>query len=621
MENLKKLENLIKEAQNHYYNGTPIMSDLRYDSLMEELRVYNPNHQLLNNIGAPPIKNTWKKVFHEIGMKSLNKVNSYEEFLVWAKGTKKTEFLGTEKLDGISVSLKYENGVLKLGATRGNGEKGDDITSNVIRMSGVPHQIDKNFSGHIRGEIVLLKSVFKQHFEDMANTRNAASGIARRTDGEGADKLNVICYKIEGEDFKTELDSFKRIDELGFVTPNYKVLDTNGTIQMWNEYKESIRDSLDYDIDGLVFTVNDCAAQYAMGDKGRGPAGAIAFKFDPPGAETIIKDIVWQVGPTGRMTPVAVFEKVSILGTNVSKASLYNYSYIKELGIGVGAKVLVIRANDVIPRVEELIEYKGEIAEVPTKCPECGGKVEQVGEYTICTNKLGCPPQQLGLVSTWIKELGVLEWGDKVIKKMLDAGIVRDVPDIYTLTAEDICKLDKMGKRSAEVLLQELDKYREIPLYNLIGGLGIENVATSTTKKIMKSGHDTLEKMFSLTPDDVENIPGFAYTKASAFCDGLKENKERIQRILDSGVKIKEQAKGSLSGKSFCFTQSCPDYGRKELCKIVEDAGGEVEKSVKKGVSFLVLADESKATAKVTAAKKNSTNIITYDEFLEMAGV
>jgi len=620
-----RIKKLAKEISSHnyaYYTlSKPEVSDQVYDAKHDELRKLCPHHPLVTGHGAE-----WsaklKKVPHEVPMGSLNKVNLPEEFEEWANRDCKDhkKFLGTEKLDGLSVSLKYEKGKFVQGLTRGKDGIGEDITINVKLMQGVPASIDKNFTGHVRGEIVLFKSVLKQHFPDLKTARNGASGIARRLDADGVDKLNVICYKIEGEDFSTELESFERLDELGFDTPNYKVANTAGTIKMWNTYKDKTREKLDYEIDGLVFTVNDCAAQYAMGDKGRGPAGAMAFKFDPPGAITIIRDIIWQVGSTGRITPVAVFDEVDLLGAMTTRASLYNQAYIDELGIEIGAKVLVIKANDVIPRVEEVISSPG-TAKSPKVCPECGGKVEQFGEYTVCTNKDECPPQLLGRVSTWIKELGVLEWGDKIIQKMFDAGIVSDVPDIYELTVDDICKLDKMGKRSAEVLLKELDKFREIPLYNLIGGLGIENVATSTTKKIMKAGYDSLDAMHDLTVSDIESISGFGYTKAVAFVEGLKDNKDRIQDILKSGVTIKAKVQGSLSGKSFCFTQSCPDYGRKELMKIVEDGGGEVEKSAKKGVSFLVLQAESKATSKVTAAKKNGVQILTYDKFLSMAGV
>lgn len=619
-EKIKQLAKKITEASVHYYiHSKPIVTDAVWDAWFDELKLLAPHHPVVNGHGAN-WSSEWKKVAHEVPMDSLNKVNIPEEFKQWAEVDCKNteEFLGTEKLDGISVSLKYTNGKFIQGLTRGKDGVGDDITINVLRMSGVPHNIDKNFTGFVRGEVILKKSIFKEYFPDMANPRNAASGIARRTDGEDVDKLNVIAFKIEGENFKTEEESFARLKSLGFDIPNYRVVNIKQAIEMWNEYKSSTRESLDYEIDGLVFTVNDCATQYAMGSKGRGPAGAIAFKFDAAGAVTTVRDIVWQVGSTGRMTPVAVFDKVFILGSKIERSSIYNQSYIDELGIGIGSEILVIKANDVIPRIEEVITPgPNGTFKYPSKCPECNGKTEHVGEYIICTNKNECPPQLMGRVSTWIKELGVLEWGDKIIEKLYNANLVKDIPDIYNLSVEQIANLDKMGEKSAEILLAEIDKYREIPLHNLIGGLGIENVATSTVKKIVKAGYDTISKMYNLTINDVSSISGFGYIKASAFCIGLKENKDRINLILNSGVKIKEQVSGSLDKKSFCFTGS-HDIGRKELHKMVEDAGGEVEKRVTKGLSYLVLNDPNSGTSKAVAAKKNGTALLSYEEFLEM---
>ncbi len=616
---IKDLAKKIVKASDEYYNGTPAVSDKVWDAWFDELKKLDPEHPVVTGVGAIPVSE-WKKVAHEVPMSSLNKVNTPEEFQEWVSADcdGESSFLATEKLDGISVSMKYLNGMFVQALTRGNGEVGEDISVNVKRMIGVPEKLNDDFSGHIRGEIVLLKSNHKKHFPEQANPRNAASGIAKRLDGDGVQHLSVLSYKIEGEDFNTEFDSFKRLDTLGFSTPNYRVLNVAQSIQMWNEYQTSTRDSLDYEIDGLVFSINNCAKQFSLGEKGRGPAGAVAFKFEAATAETVITNIVWQVGGSGRITPVAEFNSVQLSGANIARASLYNQAYIDEIGVGVGATVIVKRANDVIPAVEEVvIPGPNGPANSPRICPECSTPTIRNGEYLMCTNRDTCEPQVLGRISTWISELGILEWGDKVVKKLIDSGMVEDVADIYNLTVQDISGLDRMGEKSAQNLINELDKYRSIQLYNFIGGLGIENVATSTAKLVMDAGYDTLDAMQKISVSQLENISGFGSIKASAFYNGIKSNAQRIQDITNAGVKIKDKIKGSLSGKSFCFTGKST-LPRAKLQKLVEEHGGEVKKSVGKDVTFLVLSDSDSTSSKAKAAQKNGTALLSEENFMAM---
>jgi DNA ligase (NAD+) len=614
---IKVLSKKISKAQNDYYNGNPSASDKSYDAWMNELKGLDPNHPLITKIGAMPISE-WEKVEHEVPMASLNKVNTIDEFNQWVikDCNNIEEYLLTEKLDGISVSIKYSNGQFEQALTRGNGTIGENISSNVIKMKGVLETLSDNFSGHIRGEIVLLKSDHKKYFSEYANPRNAASGIARRYDGDGSEHLTVLFYNVDGKNFNTELECFEYLTNLNLKTPNYKLINKNDVSNIYSDYHNSLRESLDYDIDGLVITVNDSVKNFALGNKGRGPAGSMALKFDAAASETIIRDIIWQVGNTGMITPVASFDEVDLAGVKVKRASLYNYSYICELNINIGAKALVIRANDVIPRVEEILESTGTI-DIIKNCPSCGTEVIRNGEYITCPNNKTCPQQVLGRISIWIKELGILEWGDKVIQKMIDSGLVKDVSDIYKLTQEQIASLDNMGDRSAKLLLKELDKYREITLYNLIGGLGIRNISTSTVKLVIGAGYNTLDKIESISLSQLESIPGFGSIRAEAFYNGLINNKDRIQDILKAGVTIKERSEGALSGKSFCFS-GASSLPRKALIKITEDNGGEVKKSVGKDLHYLVVSDINLKTSKTEAAKKNKTAVISEEQFINM---
>lgn len=643
----KVLKDLLDQVDHHddlYYNEhKKEISDQEYDGLKDKLRSLSKEFEpkegsqsdeklsiriedALSRVGAPPPKDgKWPKVTHEVPMGSLNKVNLPSELVDWHKkcGSAKVLFC-TEKLDGISVSLKYNNGTLVMGATRGDGDTGEDITRNVKKMKGVPHVLKDgtgkviDFTGYIRGEIILKHSDWKAHLSDKANPRNAASGTAKRTDGHKAQHLTVMVYTIDGGiDFDREDHAFEYMKLLGFIVPNYSVVSIDEANKVWQKYMDSTRATLDYDIDGLVIRINDRAKQFALGEENHRPKGAIAFKFEAPEARTIIRNIVCQVGDTGQITPVAEFDEVELLGAKVKRASLHNFSLVKELGVRIGSTILVERANDVIPYVKQVIDKTSEYFGIPDKCPSCGAKTVRVGEYVVCPNKKDCPPQVIGRLNKWIKELGILEWGESILTKLIESGKVEDVYDLYTLKEDDIIALDRMGEKGAKKLLAELDKYRAITLENFLGGLCIDGVATSTAKSVIDYGHDTLDKILKLSTAQLEKIPGFGEKKAQAFHDGLVENAIRIDSILKSGVTIKERVKGSLTGKSFCFTGSM-ETPRGQLQKMVEEAGGEVKKSVGKDVDYLVIADPNSTSSKAQAAKKNGTKLISEEDFLKM---
>ncbi len=621
----------INKADDAYYNkSAPIVSDAVYDAWRDELgdmvrknlvnkRMSDQIVACLSRVGAQVAVTEWKKATHDIPMASLNKVNTADEFRAWARECNAKEILLTEKLDGISINTVWDHGELVQAITRGDGSVGEDITPNVRRMKGIPKKLRKDFSGSLRGEIILRRSDHKAHFSEYANPRNAASGIAKRYDGHGSEHLTVLMYQVaSGKIFDTERDQFLYLASLGTETPHYNVFKSvDLALKEFARYEKTVREQLDYEIDGLVGRVNDMNAQFKLGDVGRGPKGAIAYKFAAEMRETTLRDIVWQVGSTGRLTPVAEFDPVQLVGATITRASLYNTSYIRELGISIGCKVIVARANDVIPRVEEVSRSNGKVASPPRSCPACGGAVREDGEYLLCTNKKDCPAQALGRLKMWIKENNILEWGDKVLKKLLEAELVSDVGDLYRLTVKELAGLDRMGEKSAQNLIDVLNKHREVALENLVGGLGIDGVATSTTKMIISAGHDSLDAMKKLSARTIENIPGFGETRAQAFVNGLRENDARIKDILAAGVKIKARTKGALTGKSFCFTGAM-SKPRPELHRMVEENGGDVKKSVGRGLNYLVTADPNSTSSKAQEARKLGTKLISEDEFLSM---
>lgn len=634
LKDLKDLLERINDCDEEYYNNNnSLVSDAEYDALKDKLRTLTVNFDFntkasdavffkikdaLTRVGAPPPKNgKWPKVEHEVVMNSLNKAQSVNDFESWVTKCSYTgDFLICEKLDGISVSLKYENGNLVQALTRGDSVIGEDITRNVKKMKYVPLTLNTNFTGHIRGEILLFHSDWKAHLQEMANPRNAASGIAKRIDGQDVEYLSVLAYTVEGQDFPVEENIFSYLTELGFKTPNYKIGDYNTVINIWKDYIASTRATLDYDIDGLVIRINNRSSQFALGEENHRPKGSIAFKFESPEATTTITNILCQVGDSGQVTPVAEFDEVILMGAKIKKASLHNFTIVQDLGVQIGSKVVVSRRNDVIPYVEKVINKTDDYFKSPKYCPVCNSELVKSGEYIKCQNK-NCHAKVIGRLNKWISELGILEWGEAILNKLIEANLVSDVSDLYKLTIEDLSNLERFGQKSAENLLQELNKFRNIPLENLIGGLSIDGVATSTAKLIINAGYDTLPKISNLTINQLENINGLGYVKASSFYKGMKENKERIDDILSAGVSIKEKIKGSLSGSKIAITGTL-SVPRKELQNLITAAGGEVDKSVGKNTTYLVIADVNSTSSKAQAARKLGITLISEQQLLDM---
>jgi DNA ligase (NAD+) len=632
---LKQLVNNIDLWDDAYYNNNEsLVSDSEYDIAKDQLRKEGPSfipknkadeklkiqiNDALTRVGAPPPRDgKWPKVRLMVPMQSLNKVNTPEEFLAWHEkcGSNK-EYVLSDKLDGLSLSLQYEKGELIQGSTRGNGEIGEDITRNAKKMKGIPNTISNGFTGFIRGEIVLKRSDWKAHFPELANPRNGASGLAKRIDGVGAEHLSFLGYTIENQDFATEIEAFDYIKSLGFETPNYFTVSAEGVIDKWNEYMATIRDTLDYDIDGQVIRINDKTVQTALGDENHRPKGAIAFKFDAAKAITKVIDIVCQTGDTGVITPVAVVEPVYLMGAKIERASLHNFDNIKELGINIGATVEITRANDVIPFISKVITPCNGSFKAPETCSICGSKSIFKGVHLFCTNKETCPAMVIGRLNKWLSELNILEWGEAVLTKLIESGKVKDVGDLYLLKVSDIAELDRMGEKSAQNLITELDKFRTITLANFIGGLSIENVATSTVQTVMDAGYNDLDAFYGAAVNDLVKIKGIGDEKASSLVNGLKENRIRIQKILDAGVSIKQKTIGSLTGASFCFTGSL-SMPRPKLMQMVEAAGGKCETSVKKNLTYLVMDDPNSGSSKAQAAKKLGIKILSEEEFMEM---
>lgn len=622
---VSNLEQKIQEAREAYYNATPIVDDSTFDAWLDELRELNAASPQVKAIGAQPV-GSWLKVSHTIPMGSLNKVQTPEELRAWAIGagvTNETRLIVTEKLDGISVSLRYESGRLIQALTRGDGVIGEDITSNVRRMKGVLSELPKPETVTFRGEIVLLKADHAAHFPETSNPRNTASGTSKRLDGRGSEHLTVYVYQaldLGEETFETEFEQFVYIRRLGFSSPVYTTpTDVDGVIATWGEYHTQTRDERPYDIDGLVVRINNLPVQLAMGDKDGRPLGAVAFKFAPVCRATIARKRIDQVGGTGRITPVAEFDPVNILGAEISRASLYNQKYIEQIGFDVGAEILVSRANDVIPRVTSVTTPTGTVSPAPKTCPECGAGTIRDGEYVVCPNTSECPAQTTGRIQQWVRDLGILEWGSVLIQKVVEAGLVKTVPDLYRLTEEQLAGLERMGASSAKRARDELWKPNPMPLERILGALSIPLCATSTMQVLVDAGFDTIEKLRAASTEKLQIVPSMGPKRAEAFVAWMAKHGDVFEDLLSTGVSLKARPVGSLTGKSVCFTGKSTKP-RAELERLASEAGGTVKNSVGKGLTYLVLADANSTSSKAQAARKNGTECLSEEKFLQMVG-
>jgi len=630
---IEGLESKVVQARHDYYNGMPSVSDETYDSWVDQLSELKVDSPAVVAVGAPPVS-AWLKVEHTIPMGSLNKVQTLDEMTDWVRKVSRPtdqlrkgydELLVTEKLDGISVSLKYVDGTFTQALTRGDGHVGEDITPNVARMKGVLKELPRPISMVCRGEIILLKADHKEHFPENSNPRNTASGTAKRLDGSGSEHLTVMCYQVsevDDEDLQSETDAFQFLEKLGFKVPAWFLsavaVGVRTPHDFWVDYTTYLRDELPYEIDGLVVRLNDLQYQQSLGESHGRPVGAVAFKFAPITQRTVALERIDQVGGTGRITPVAVFEPVRILGAEIRRASLYNQSYIELIGWGVGAPILVSRANDVIPRVVSVVGVAPNgVSKPPSECPECGSATEREGEYVICPNTGGCPAQTEGRIKTWVQKQGILEWGPGLIQKVVSEGLVGSVVDLYKLTQETLQSLDRMGASSTSNALAELWKVNPMPLEMLMGSLGIPLCGRSTMYAVVEAGFDTLSKVQGATFEQLRAIPGMGPKRATALRTWLDKHGCLIQDLLDTGIEIEGRVQGVLTGKSVCFTGKS-HLKRASLEKLVKGAGGEIKKSVGKGLTYLVLADPTSTTTKAKAARKNGTECISEDHFLEL---
>jgi DNA ligase (NAD+) len=634
---VKQLVSILKRASESYYNGDPDIDDATFDSLEDKLRSLDPTNEYFSSIGASIIEkvSSWEKVVHGQPMASLNKAQTEEDLKKWHSSCGNHSVVVMDKMDGISISLCYENGRLVRAVTRGDGEIGEDITRNVKMMKGVPHSVSDSFSGYVRGEIVCKKSIFHKYFPSESNPRNTASGTAKRqSDPEKCKHLTVYSFECipDNGHMKEKSDEMMLLEKMSFIVPNWEfcVFLKEVTIT-YDLYVEEIRAGLDYEIDGLVVCINDNSVVRSLGERNHRPKGSIAFKFPHEKKATTLLDVVWQVGNTGRVTPIAIMEEVVLAGAKVKRASLHNVANMSRIAnengqnwLSRGDSILVSRRNDVIPFLEKLlIPMKGDEFLSPTHCPECNSLLEMDGEYLVCPNKSNCPAQVSGAIKQWINKLGIKEWGNSAIEALCESGLVEDPADLYSLSYEQLSNLQMSGRivgRKAEIMLENIRAKMELPLYMFIGSLNIPMNSRSMCKVIQESGVDSLDKMRSVTVEMLLSVPKMGSIKAEKFVEGIKDKEVIIDRLLANGVTIKdiETKEVVMSGTMFDKTVCMTGFRDAEMSEAIEDAGGVVKSSVVKGLTYLVVKDMEKMSGKMKKALAQGTILVDREEMWMM---
>ena len=657
----ERIEELRKKTEyyaNKYYDeDKPEISDFEYDMLMVELRnlekefpEFKSKESLTQKVGGH-VKEGFQKVTHEVPLQSLQDVFSIEEVEEFdtrmkqkAKENKieKVTYVVETKIDGLSAALEYKNGKFVRGATRGNGLVGEDITENLKTIKTIPMELKDKINLTVRGEVFIGKKDFEKMNQEreeneeelFANARNAAAGSLRQLDSSitASRPLDIYIFnvqKIEGKEFNSHFEELEYLDKLGFNVnpvriPCHNMQEVKKAIEKIGEDREN----LSFGIDGAVVKIDNLKFREILGTTAKTPRWAIAYKYPPEKKETILKDIICQVGRTGVITPMAVLEPVKVAGSTISKTTLHNEDFIKEKDLKIGDTVVIQKAGDVIPEIVEVKKEKRtgneKEFEMPKQCPVCGAKtVREEGEAAIRCTGIECPAKLFrNLVHFVSREaMNIDGLGENIIQQLLDKKLIENIADIYTLTFEEIASLKKNGKKFAQNLIYSINKSKKNDLYHLLTALGIRHVGVKASKLLAKK-YKTMDNLMQASLEELSEIKDIGEIMAKSIEEFFRQEQTQdlIQKLKVAGVNMNylEEAgeDNRFEGKTFVLTGSLEKYTRGEASNIIEKLGGKTSGTVSKKTDY-VLAGED-AGSKLTKAQNLGVTIISETEFEEM---
>lgn len=642
---IKKMEELIEEINKHNYNyyvlDNPTISDGEYDKLYYTLVDLEKEYNIIlpssptQRVGDTVLEG-FKKRKHEVNLYSLNKVRDYADLESWVSDMKRladeTDFSVEYKFDGLQLVLEYNNGLFECATTRGNGSIGEDVTMQVKTIRTVPLSIEYKGRLIVQGEGMMTNRAFEEYNktadEKLKNPRNAVAGAIRNLDPKetAKRKLDYFCYSVllcEGREFSTQKEVHEFLEKQGFQTGNYfKICKNTKEIIEKIEEIDKIKTNLDILIDGMVIKINNIEKREGIGFTAKFPRWAVAFKFEAQEVSTILKNVVWQVGRSGRVTPIAELEPVELAGATVSRATLNNVDDIRKKGVFENSRVFVRRSNEVIPEIMGLAEKFEDSKEIvqPSVCPCCHQPLTQKGPLLFCTNHLECKEQVVDRISHFASRdaFNIEGFSIKTASAIYDSLNVRKLSDIFKITKEDLLKLDKFKDKKAGNIINSIQNSKNIDLYRFLYSLGITEVGVKTAKELARH-FGSLENLISANEEEISCVEDIgeiiAYNIYSFFRD--EYNISEIDSLFENGVTIKEMEErknlnANFAGKTVVLTGTL-SRPRKEIELLIENMGGKTSSSVSAKTDY-VLAGES-AGSKLDKAKSLGIKILSEEEF------
>ncbi len=673
-----EIANEIKRHSELYYNfATPEITDLEFDRLVDKLRELNPKHPQLSAVGADPPPGS-VKVVHEHPMLSLDKATTNNEISHFVNVTTAStkRFMVQPKLDGSALSLEYRRGMLVRAVTRGSGTRGEDVTRNIRRIPNIPNRLNWRGDCFVRGEVVMLLDTYRENYSEVApNPRNLAAGALRQKHRESgkarAEDLRFYAYDVkfrpeenrssgseQQPNYNFDSEILGWISEMGIEPAGRSVVQDSEIASVIDKIiKNTIeatasRENVPWEIDGLVIKVDELAKRRLLGQTAHHPRWALAWKFPPHEAITVLMAVDWQTGRTGNVTPVAKVAPVVVSGVTVEKTTLHNSGEVERLKLRIGDKVKIVRRGDVIPKITEVLgrAVKSDLTErfhsdgtkftqqlpsrreiqPPSKCLRCDSSLTIEGAFLKCVNP-SCPARLVRSVLYWCRFHEIDGVGDKLAEHLVESGLVSNLGDIYGLSAQDLMSLDRMGEKSARGIIQQIEEKTTMPFEKFLAGLGLPRIGPEIANLVSEQIQTTDQfrsVVFSWAEKDAQSedhlekliqINGLGDVVARLFLDGAAKSWDSIEYLIQAlniiPARKSDKAIGVLDGKTFCITGTLT-RPRKEIELMIKSAGGKTTSTVSKRLNYLV-AGES-AGSKLTRASKINVTVIGEDELLDM---
>ena len=654
---IKELREKLEYYANKYYDeDKPEITDYEYDMMMNRLKALEKEFpdlitkdSLTQKVGGH-VKEGFKEVVHEVPLQSLQDVFSFEELREFDDRIKKQAIEENEelryvvetKIDGLSTALEYVDGVFVRGATRGNGLIGEDVTDNLRTIKSIPKVLNEKVTITVRGEVFIGTKEFEKLNEEQevlgkklfANARNAAAGSLRQLNSKVTEErpLDIFIFNVQKWDdgkFNSHYDELNYLEKLGFNVNPVRILCKNQ-----QEVEEAInkigedRENLSFGIDGAVVKVDSLSFREKLGTTYKTPKWAIAYKYPPEAKETILKDIVCQVGRTGVITPMAILEPVKVAGSTISKTTLHNEDFIKEKDLKIGDTVVIQKQGDVIPEVIKVIKEKRtgneKYFEMPKVCPVCGAQaVREEGEAATRCIGIECPAQLLRSIVHFVSKeaMDIDGLGYKIVEQLIEKGLIKNIADIYTLSLEDVASLKKNGKKFAGNLIDSIEKSKKQDLFHVINALGIKQVGIKAAKVLAKK-YKTMEELSNASFESLALTDDVGEITANNIIEffAQEQTKDIIKRLKNLGVNMESLQEDNIDnrfeGKIFVLTGALEKYSRKEAEDLIEKYGGKTSSSVSKKTSYILAGED--AGSKLTKAQELGVTIITEKEFEDM---